>query len=74
MTPTQGTLQIGKKHVTYRVRRGASEKYINMGFTNDLELEIILPRNGDVDTHDLLRKKRAWIEKRYKELSGSKRI
>jgi len=74
MTARQGTTHIGKKKIGYTIRRGASEKYIRMGFTDDLELEIILPRRDKVDIHDLLKKKKGWIEKRYKELSRSKRI
>lgn len=67
-----GTVQIGTQEIIYHVKAGKSTKYAQVRFTPDLELDVVLPRESDIDVEALLEKKRAWITRKYTELSNRK--
>jgi predicted metal-dependent hydrolase len=69
-----GKVRIGDREIRYKVRRGNSSKYLSLRLKPDLELEIILPRKMKIDIKEVLKKKRAWIEKKCNELLSKKRI
>jgi predicted metal-dependent hydrolase len=69
-----GTVKIGTQEIIYRVKPGKSTKYAHLRFTPDLELDVVLPRETDLDVEALLAKKRAWIARKYAELSNREPI
>lgn len=74
MLDTTHKLQIGDKQIEYRVRRGNSRKYVHLRFKPNLELEVVLPNRANVTAESILKKKQAWIERKYHELLSSKRV
>jgi len=66
------SIQIDGCQINYHVRTGKSIKYTYLKFTSDLELDVVLPRESDIDVEALLKKKRAWIARKYAELSNRK--
>jgi predicted metal-dependent hydrolase len=67
-----GSIQIDGRQINYHVRIGKSVKYTYLKFTPDLELDVVLPRESNIDVEALLKKKRAWIAHKYAELSNRK--
>ena len=67
-----GSIQIDGRQINYHVKAGRSEKYTYLKFTPDLELDVVLPPKSDIDVEVLLKKKRAWIARKYAELSSRK--
>jgi predicted metal-dependent hydrolase len=67
-----GSIQIDGRQINYHVKAGRSVKYTYLKFTPDLELDVILPPESDLDVEALLKKKRAWIARKYAELSNRK--
>ena len=67
-----GSIQIDGRQINYHVRAGKSVKYTYLKFTSDLELDVVLPHESDIDVEALLKKKRAWIARKYAELSNRK--
>jgi len=65
-----GTVTVGDIEVPYHVKVGKSSKYIHLRFTQDLQLEVVIPPNARVDAKSVLKKKQAWIERKYGELSS----
>jgi predicted metal-dependent hydrolase len=65
-----GTVTVGNIAVPYRVKVGKSSKYVHLRFTQDLQLEVVIPPNARIDAQSVLKKKRAWIERKYGELSS----
>jgi hypothetical protein len=60
--------------IKYRLRQGNSRKYATIKFLSREEMEIILPRNIEVDPQELLRKKASLIERKYRELLSRQMI
>jgi len=67
-----GSIQIDGRQINYHVKAGRSVKYVRLKFTPDLELDVVLPHESDIDVDVLLKKKRAWITRKYGELSNRK--
>jgi predicted metal-dependent hydrolase len=67
-----GSIQIDGRQINYHIRAGKSVKYTYLKFTPDLELDVVLPHESDIDVEALLKKKRAWIARKYAELSNRK--
>lgn len=65
-----GTVTVGDTEVPYHVKVGKSSKYVHLRFTQDLQLEVVIPPNARVDAQSVLKKKKAWIERKYGELSS----
>ena len=65
-----GTVTVGDTEVPYHVKVGKSSKYVHLRFTQDLQLEVVIPANARVDAQSVLKKKQAWIERKYGELSS----
>ncbi|MGA3200131.1 MAG: SprT family zinc-dependent metalloprotease [Halobacteriota archaeon] len=65
-----GTVTVGAIEVQYHVKVGKSSKYIHLRFTQDLQLEVVIPPDVRVDAKSVLKKKQAWIERKYGELSS----
>jgi predicted metal-dependent hydrolase len=65
-----GTVTVGDTEVPYHVKVGNSSKYVHLRFTQDLQLEVVIPPNARVDAKSVLKKKKAWIERKYGELSS----
>jgi Predicted metal-dependent hydrolase len=65
-----GTITVGDIEVPYHVKVGKSSKYIHLRFTQDLQLEVVIPLNARVDAQSVLKKKQAWIARTYGELSS----
>jgi hypothetical protein len=65
-----GTITVGDIEVPYHVKVGKSSKYIHLRFTQDLQLEVVIPLNARVDAQNVLKKKQAWIARTYGELSS----
>ena len=49
---------------------GKSSKYVHLRFTQDLQLEVVIPPHARIDAKSVLKKKQAWIERKYGELSS----
>jgi len=64
------TVTVGDIEVPYHVKVGKSSKYVHLRFTQDLQLEVVIPPNARVDARSVLKKKQAWIERKYGELSS----
>ncbi len=64
-----GTVKVGNIEVPYHVKVGKSSKYVHLRFTQDLQLEVVIPPNAQVDPKSVLKKKQGWIERKYGELS-----
>ena len=64
------TVIVGDIEVPYHVKVGKSSKYVHLRFTQDLQLEVVIPPNARVDARSVLKKKQAWIERKYGELSS----
>ena len=64
------TVTVGDVAVPYHVKVGKSSKYVHVGFTQDLRLEVVIPPNARVDAQSVLKEKRGWIERKYGELSS----
>ena len=69
-----GTFKVGGRAVRYAVRENSSSKYLILNLRKDRTLEISFPRNSGISVKKVLEKKRPWIERKYKELSGRKRL
>jgi len=69
-----GTFKVGGQVVQYTIRENGNSKYLVLDLRKDRVLEISLPRNSGLNVRKVLEKKRPWIEKRYRELSGRKRV
>jgi predicted metal-dependent hydrolase len=67
-----GSITIDGGQINYHVKAGKSAKYTYLKFTPSLELDVVLPRGSDIDVEALLEKKRAWIARKYAELSHKK--
>jgi predicted metal-dependent hydrolase len=67
---TVGTVTVGDIEVPFHVKVGKSSKYVHLRFTQDLQLEVVIPPNARVDAKSVLKKKQAWIERKYDELSS----
>jgi predicted metal-dependent hydrolase len=65
-----GTVTVGDIEVPYHVKVGKSSKYVHLRFTQDLQLEVVIPPHARVDARSVLKKKQAWIERKYGELSS----
>lgn len=68
-----GKILISGKEVKYRVRRMDS-KYLSLRVRENLEIDVGLPRGSRLTPEKILDNKRAWIEKKYRELSSRQRI
>jgi predicted metal-dependent hydrolase len=65
-----GTIMVGDVEVPYNVKVDRSSKYVQLRFTQDLQLEVVIPPNAQVDPKSVLKKKHRWIERKYGELSS----
>jgi predicted metal-dependent hydrolase len=65
-----GTIMVGDVEVPYNVKEGRSSKYVHLRFTQDLQLEVVIPPNAQVDPKSILKKKHRWIDRKYGELSS----
>jgi predicted metal-dependent hydrolase len=65
-----GTVKAGDIEIPYHVKVGRSSKYVHLRFTQDLQLEVVIPPDARVDAQSVLKKKQAWIERKYGELSS----
>jgi len=65
-----GTVKAGDIEIPYHVKVGKSSTYVHLRFTQDLQLEVVIPPNARVDAQSVLKKKQAWIERKYGELSS----
>jgi predicted metal-dependent hydrolase len=64
------TVTVGGIEVPYHVKVGKSSKFVHLRFTEDLQLEVVIPSNAQVDPQSVLKKKQGWIERKYGELSS----
>ena len=67
---TVGTVKVGDIEIPYHVKVGKSSKYVHLRFTQDLQLEVVIPPNARVDAQSVLKNKQTWIERKYGELSS----
>ena len=67
---TVWTVKVGDMEIPYHVKVGKSSKYAHLRFTQDLQLEVVIPANARADAQSVLKKKHAWIERKYAELSS----
>lgn len=65
-------LRLGGHTIQYEVTRSTSAKYVRLRFKRNKVLVITLPTGMEVDA--VIRKKRAWIERKFHELQQRKRI
>ena len=65
-----GTVKVGDIEIPYHVKVGKSSKYVHLRFTQDLQLEVVIPPNARVDAQSVLKNKQTWIERKYGELSS----
>jgi hypothetical protein len=72
MVSNIGAVTVGDIEVPYHVKVGKSSKYVHLRFTQDLQLEVVIPPNARVDPKNILKKKQGWIERKYGELSSRK--
>ena len=63
-------MKVGDIEIPYHVKVGKSSTYVHLRFTQDLQLEVVIPPNARVDAQSVLKKKQAWIERKYGELSS----
>src|SRR2546428_11300725 len=68
-----GIVQIGDQRVPYTVRVGPDLKHVHLKLKPNLKLEVSIPGHSHVDVDRLLRKKKDWIDAKYKEIVHSKR-
>ena len=61
------TTQVNGREIKYRLRQGNSRQHITLTFLAEDELEIILPKELNVDIETLLRKKASLIERKRSE-------
>ncbi len=66
-------LAVNGKRITCHIKR-KDIRHVYLKLKPNLQLEINLPRNGDISADSILEKKRPWIEKKVKELSQTKKI
>src|SRR5437899_3734483 len=67
-------LRVGDKEINYKVSRNVESKTLQLTLKPNLFLEISIPSNSKIDVNTILRKKKAWLERKVDEISGSKRI
>jgi predicted metal-dependent hydrolase len=67
-------LQIGPRLIEYSLASGTSRRYTYFRFSEDLTLEITLPRGRRVDLNSVVRRKQGWILKKYEELSRDRTV
>ena len=65
-----GTVKVGDIEIPYHVKVGKSSTYVHLRFTQDLQLEVVIPPDARIDAQSVLKKKQAWIERKYGELSS----
>lgn len=66
-------LKVGDKEISYEIRKGTRPDRAYLRLRSDFVLEVVVPRGSEIDAQTLLRKKRAWIERKYDELSHVKK-
>jgi predicted metal-dependent hydrolase len=66
-------LEIGGRRIEYLVRQGSSRRYTYFRFMPDMRLEVVLPR-GVRDPASTVRRRSAWILKKYEEMQQSRKI
>jgi len=66
-------LRVGDKEISYEIRKGTSPDRAYLRLRSDFVLEVVVPRGSEIDAQTLLRKKRAWIERKYDEISHVKK-
>lgn len=69
-----GTFKVGSRVVRYAVRENGDSKYVVLSLRKDRVLEISLPRDSRLNVKKILQKKRSWIERKYEEVSKTKRV
>jgi len=69
-----GTVTVGDIKVPYHVKVGKSSKYVHLRFTQDLQLEVVIPPHSRADAKSVLKKKQTWIERKYGELSSRRYV
>jgi len=67
-------LNIEGQDIKYRLRQGNSRNYATIKFLSKGELDIILPRDNNVDVEALLKKKSSLIERKYHEFNSRQKI
>src|SRR5947208_8650815 len=71
---TANKLRVGDKEISYKVNRSVSSNTLHLTLKPNLLLEISIPASSKVDVNAILRKKKAWLERKVSDISGSKRI
>lgn len=69
-----GTFKVGGKVVRYKVRENSHSKYLTLNLKKDRVLEISFPRESGLSVKKILKKKRPWIERKYRELWKRKKV
>jgi len=66
-------LKVAEKEISYEIKKGTTPGRAYLRLRSDFVLEVVVPRGSEVDAQTLLRKKRAWIERKYDEFSRVKK-
>src|SRR3989442_15696340 len=73
-SPQSNTLQVGERKINYTVTRTSGTRNVHMTLRPNLTLEVSIPASSRIDVKAILKKKRAWIERKLDEISESKKI
>jgi len=70
----QGKITVAGRKIRYNVSENEGSKYLCMRLNPNLELDITVPSRHKGHIRTMLKKKRAWLEKRVDELASSFRV
>jgi len=67
-------VDLGFRRIEYVVVRGASRRYTYFRFRQDLTLEVVLPRGGQVNVVRAIAERSEWLGREYERLSRTKNV
>ena len=68
------SVDLGSRRIEYAVVRGTSRRYTYFRFTQDLTLEVVLPRGRRVDVERAIIERSAWLRREYDRLSRTRDV
>lgn len=67
-------LRIFNDEIDYTVKRVYETKYVYLTFNRNFKLKIAIPKDSNIDPEVIIRKKRDWINKKYRQLKERRKV
>jgi len=67
-------VDLGSRRIEYTVIKGTSRRYTYFRFTDDLTLEVVLPRGRPIDVEKAISDRGVWLRRQYEHLSKTRHV